>query len=480
MNYDTLGEDNVELNLKDMLAYVLLHWRHILLIAILVGIIAGGYKIYFVKYASQNTQNAIDKLQDSGDDYESRLQAAKGLQQAIDATNRQLEQKTKYMDNSILMHINPDKEAIATADIMLTVPWNNSENAIGVLVAAYQNRLQQGDYLDTLAKEMNTENNYLTELISITQVNTEKSSQKTIIFQNSGQVDNFIDSFTISVTGSTQTQADKILDTVLQEMNKITPELAQSIANHNLTIIHRYENTILNQDLMSQQVKTASDIATLQQSIENYQKNLKDINLVDNDQKLGSITLLEIFKVFIKWGVVAGLVMIFLGCAFYAVIYTLSGCLLTQEQTLVHYPVILLGAYRKAEEKVYRNNTIIDSWLRRIGNYECNNASWEDVLDMIIANLSIYAKDCHTIMLSSAADMTLSEKIQIELTKRIPNKIFILANQLEVNSKSRAKLVEVDGIVIVEKYGKTRFHQIDQELLIVKNAKKVVLGIIME
>lgn len=479
MNYTAMDDDDIEINFRDLLIYVFLHWRSILLAAVLAGLIVGGYKAYALHTAGQEI-DTIDTLKDSGDDYQSRLKAAEGLQQVIDATNRQLEQKTSYLDHSILMQINPNQEAAASADVMLAVPGNAADNAISVLETAYQSRLLQGEYLGALAKEMDTEVSYLTELLSIRQGKTLNPQQNTIILQDGKQNSKLVDSFTISAVGVTQAQADQILDAVLQEMSRIAPDLSVSISAHDIAVINRYENTLFNQDLMTQQVNAASDMATLQQSITTYQKNLKDINLKDQDPIAGAVSARGMIKTFLKWGVVSGIVLMLIGFAFYGILYILSPFLLTREQALAHCPAILLGAFSNAEERLYKNNLGFDRWLRKLGDYRDKHAAWEDVLEMVTANLSVYAKDMQTILLSSAVDTGLSAKLQAELMKRIPDKQFILGDQLEINAASRSKLAAADGVILIEKYGETRLRVLDDTLAIIKSAQKNVLGMILE
>ena len=62
----------------------------------------------------------------------------------------------------------------------------------------------------------------------------------------------------------------------------------------------------------------------------------------------------------------------------------------------------------------------------------------------------------------------------------MPEKRFIQADLLITNASARGKLVVADGIVLVEKYGETRFHELDETLSVIGSAQKIILGMILE
>ena len=209
-----INEDETEINIKDLLTYCFLHWRKALALMLMAGILLGGlmgglegmktaklaaaYQEYLddpqaLMAKQQNTifaqKNGIvlpeDEMLTSEEqrilEEVATVDSINNLNDIITQSRRDLMTLTEYYNNSVLMTVTPQAVPTAEADIMITVPDGAPANAVNVLIAAYEDYLKNGNYLDVFSMEFDLDKTYLKELISITDMtfgNIDESSNQ--------------------------------------------------------------------------------------------------------------------------------------------------------------------------------------------------------------------------------------------------------------------------------------------------------------
>ena len=141
-----------EIDLKDLIFTVLRKWRLILVIALLLGVAAGGYKSG-KELLKQKDDVFVAKLREEyNNDLDKYNQTKVGYERDIENYNASITYQEKYKKKSILLTIDPYNKGRASADIFVKMSDLQKENGITVnsvdfadgVVKAYASGIEQG------------------------------------------------------------------------------------------------------------------------------------------------------------------------------------------------------------------------------------------------------------------------------------------------------------------------------------------------
>ncbi|MCR4897406.1 MAG: hypothetical protein K5891_11590, partial [Lachnospiraceae bacterium] len=205
-------DDEAELELAGLLAYLIRHWG-VLLILMIIGLLVGG------------TASAVRYLIQENSASESNARV-------IARAQSNLMSETDYLKNGIMPNIDPYAEAYACANVMVTVQDESfSLSMSGDNTISYTNTIarqimqEYGRYIgnisyEALAEEMKTNANYIRQTVNFSQNDT------------GGY-------FTVSVRHYNENDAGKILDYVLEGVLNQQKIFGTNIPDHALSINDR-------------------------------------------------------------------------------------------------------------------------------------------------------------------------------------------------------------------------------------------------
>jgi hypothetical protein len=139
-----------------------------------------------------------------------------------------------------------------------------------------------------------------------------------------------------------------------------------------------------------------------------------------------------------------------------------------------------LGAFANARESIYKKKGSFDKWLRKrmdIGEKPNDRAK---VCDMIATNLNVYASDKKYIIITGSAVIDEKKKLIEDLRVRNQDITFEPCDSITNNAEDRNKLGNADGIIFFEKYGISRYRDMDREVIIAQGAGIAVVGYVVE
>ena len=117
MDYENTYEQ--EIDLKELLFTLLYRWRPIVLAAVLLGLLLGGYKVVN-GLRSQQDETAVEEAREQ---YDMELAAynrnVASSEWDIEKLKRALQNQQDYNDASVLMQIDPYNKPRAAADILI-------------------------------------------------------------------------------------------------------------------------------------------------------------------------------------------------------------------------------------------------------------------------------------------------------------------------------------------------------------------------
>ena len=190
-------------------------------------------------------------------------------------------------------------------------------------------------------------------------------------------------------------------------------------------------------------------------------------------------------QVFVKYGTIGAVAMLFLHLLFFALKYVLSTAVITSAQQHDILGIPVLARKRDAMSALYKNKCGISCTLRRIGGLSPEESNIENIADMAAVNLKLLVKkvnqvdnekECSGILIAGQATMADKREIADALAKRMKDITFTVAESLDKNSRDREELLKCEGVLFVEVYGQTMKKIALEEQALALSVGKTVLG----
>ena len=518
-----INEDETEINIKDLLAYCFLHWRKALALMLTAGILLGGamgalegmktarlaaaYQAYLDDPAAlmakqQQTQfaqkNGIVLPEDEVlTDEEQRileevatLDSIHNLNDIITQSRRDLMTLTEYYNNSVLMTVTPQSVPTAEADIMITVPDGAPSNAVNVLIAAYEDYLKNGNYLDLFAMEFDLDKTYLKELISITDMTfgnvDESSSQGTnrnittdvdVNFSvTTGSEGSRVGLIIIKAIGRDEDMALAILDRILEEVEFYRDATTENVCDHETTVVNLFINKLNDERIQNLQTETSEQLVTLQENLEIYIRSLKNLQKQNGDLVVNSMNELpsvplESAKTGIKFGAIAMLAAFLFYALVLVVKYIVTAIVLTKAQFINRFALFDLGSTRDGEAVLYKHNGKWDKWMRMKGRLGDDG---NDAVKDVISNLTVYGKEIKSVLVIGTGDAVKGIKDKLK-----DRKVYT-AESITKDAEARKLLLDVDSVILEVRYGISKFEDIKEQIELIELAGKPIAGYIAD
>lgn len=186
-----------EIDLKDLLFFILRKWHFIACIAIIGALLAGGYQLFHYR----DTEYIAELKRDYDRAFKEYQQAEEGYLKSMEDLTADIHYEESYQENSLLYKIDPYNKLTSSADIFITMDYSRSQDGINMVsidpadsvLKAYTSAIIRGIFLLPFSEENNLDINYLKELIQVSP-------------DYNGNM------LTITVTHTERESAEKILD----------------------------------------------------------------------------------------------------------------------------------------------------------------------------------------------------------------------------------------------------------------------------
>lgn len=455
-------ENNIyedELDLKDLMFWILKKWRLIMLIAILFVVLLGGY-IFVKELRSQGNEKYITELKEQYQAEEAKYeQSKKGYERDIENFNINIAYQEKYKEDSILLKVDPYNKGVASADIfvkMVEVPYIDGITITSVdpadsVVKAYASAIQQGGFSEEISSKIGIDLIYLKELINVT-------------------MDYDSNMLNVSIAYKNKEGAGEILDLVLENLKTMYPDIQEHLGKHRLAVMNQSSGVISDQTLADYQNQKIADLAATNKNLEETEKAL---NALEQPLKPVALSRLSIVKSGVKYGALGGVAGTFLVVFGLCVVYIMNGRLNTNDVLKKRFGLKHLGSFSEQRE----NSFVIDMWLDKLEGKD--TVSDDSVYDIITANILGMLNMGESVYLTGL----IKETHLCELVEKIGGKLSELklgfGTDLIHNALTIQKLQEYDKVILVEVRGLSKIRDIEKEIEIVQNMKRQVLGYIV-
>lgn len=485
-------DDESEISLLDLLYHILRRWRSILLFAMLLCVLLGGFKL--VK--GIRTLGSAD-LKEEQKNYESQLEgytiSKKHLENQVKELTEAIQDKGDYYDHSVLLKLDPKKSYMGTVTFVVTdageVPSadENRDRSLAIdrkmnsVLGSYVALIQNGTILRDVQNGLSSklDQKYLAELIY-----TQVDYQSKLLH--------------ITVVGDDKQQVQSISDAIIQGLQNASVQMNASVAAHRLELLSSYvgndADTSIPIGMIPEAGANTSD-ASYQTSIEELQKNymnsITDMQdqLFECNKQMSELKKAEppvgasrasVLKEDIKYGIIGFVAGAFVLAFVYALQYLLCGKLMDSDELNDRYGILLLGDYYAP---LHAHPNRMDRWIDLMSGITEDKRSVESVYALSAANIMAQVgaeKNPKLLLLGNAKSEDFNAAAAALSEKLCSSGIdVIMAGNVNERASAIEKLQQAEQVVLIEQRGISRQQDIQKELLTLRKLEKKIVGAIV-
>lgn len=458
MNEEKLYEER-EINLKDLLFGVLYRWRSIIMVALILGIFLGGYKAVSGIMVRQDSKQLAEREETYQKDIKLYNQTLTGYERDIASLESRLEDYQIYMDESVLMHVDPSGRPKVYAEHLVKLDesgWQQYPQTVEMdptdsLVRSYIANLTQWIDWNEITKKTGVDERYLKELIG------------TSLDYNSN-------TFVIEVTYEDLDTAEWILNKILMQVMDGHDELAELVGSHTISLVNRGSGYFYDSSLADLQKQNSDKITT-------YENNLKDkqkaLDALEMPEKPAVMSISGMAKDSIKFGIIGILAGGFLSVCWFAVAYALNGRIHTEDELKDSFGLCILGTFALPEKKGFLCG--IDRWLERLEG-TAERPSEEAVLERCVVNIQNYTEEGSQILFTGTVSEEQLQRLGGKLSEKLAGRNLVISPNMNKSTETLRQLADCQAVILVEQREVSRLNDVREELECVQGLKKPVVG----
>lgn len=450
-----------EIDLKDLLFFILHKWRPIIVVSVILAVLLGGYKLG----KGMQEQQDVDHIAEVREKYDQAVkeyeQSQTSYQRDIESLTAKIEYGEKYQENSILLQIDPYNKWVAAADIFVKMENAPAQEGLSILpldpadgvVKAYASAVGNGSFLTSLAEEKKTDLSYLKELISVAP-------------DYDGNM------LTVSVSAPDEQGAKEILALIVKTLKSMYGEVQRELGPHSIVIMNENVGTVTDPELANVQNEKANNLTNLHKALDESQKALEDLK---EPERPDTLSKRGIVKSGIKYGILGGVLGVFASAFFACIVFVMNNTVYSDEELKNRFGLRILGVFPQPEKK--RRFSGVDAWLDRLEGKEKPDA--EQVYERIAASVHNLIQSEHKILLTGTIEEERLKELKEVLKAKLPELELTAEGDMNKNPSVLRSLPEFDGIILVEARGASKYSGIEKEIESIRDAQKRMIGCIV-
>jgi len=479
-----------EIDLFDLIADILAHWRSVL-IAMIVGAVLLGVFGYVKSYKEfQNTQNEQVTVSNTNDTTrEEKIKRMKeslgdNLLAGVDSVivwENKYDLKEIYYKNSLYMQLDPLHVVQKELVYQIQSEDNSGGSKFGIV---YGNVINNIGLYDWIEQQTGMDAAYVGELISADVKSGMTIADGTqVLLSDSNCVK-------IVIMQKDEESCENLADAVKEYLAMQQENLSQEIGNHELILLSETMGTVMNTGVLNSQTAYRDEISSLKATIaatkagfteeqKQYYNLLtqNDSEIVDTTQDAAaeSVTVQKP-SISIKYVVLGAVIFAFVYAMILCLMYIFNGKLRASDELQNLYQIPQMGLIVKESKK----KLLPDQWVDNLRNHGKRKFTPAQSMELAVAAVKIAAvknglehvclMGCN---LTEGAD-NVCESIKQALEKE-QIAVTILDNVL-YNAEAMEKLENEKGVVLVEKAGSTLYNEVAKEIELLTRQDIAVLG----
>ena len=452
--------EDVEIDLLDLVKYLLRRAVCILIAGIVCAGIACAYQYHRLK----NTIPDTSDLAKAQTEYELEMEQYEGESELIgtsDASTTSLIRKQEeYLRTAPFMKLDPYH--VWKAEAIIQVVSDSETFPAWQLEEMYKSELLSEDYLQELAKERGTDASYLKEMIlavstdeagnvagtSTSQMNTNAFNVSDVILREddaNGLTTSRV--FVVRAYGDEEEEAKELMDVVLDELQGTFNEKKKDNP-HEMSVLSNTCTQTVDMGIQARQKDHVTYTQTLlyqmNYNAETAGKLSRPAATVSSMQ--GSISRRSL----LKYGLIGFVIGVLLSCVWYAIRYI-------RNDKLVDYK---------------------DVGRKGISVKDLGTIS-EQGTAMAAANIRNFAGEKKKLFLTGMSAQTEFDSACAGLKEYLAGYEIVCAGDVIHDPKARDLLPDCDAAVLVEQKGVTRYSNMKDEIIFLFNAGKEIIGMVI-
>ena len=480
-----------EIDLLDMIADILSHWRGLLVALIIGAVLMGGFS-YVKSYRNiQSTptveeepeldelavEEQLTQLEDSLSDSEKAA-----VLTTVD-DEREYLYKDKYFQESVYMQLDPLD--IVQTELVYRIQAED-EGLAQHLGTLYKNIVGGVGLYDWVEQQTGIDAAYAAELISV-------STNPEIFVRNGANISTGSDNLKVTVIQKDEETCGQLAAAVSSYMEQQQKNLVKELGNHELILLSETSGKIISTDMMARQIDYGNQVSNLRSGIASakagftadqqkyydlltWEEETREAEMDQKDTTTEEEPVLASPSVSKKYVLLGAVLFAFVYAGILFLIYIFNSKIRVSDelQSLYHIPQI--GVVVKDSKKKF----ILDKWVDDLRHYGKRKFDAKQSMELAFAAVKIVAvkNKLNTICLMGcnleAGAGSVCENLKTALEKEGIN-VTVLDNVL-YNAESMEKVEAMTGVVLVEKAGSTLYNEIANELALLKRQDITVLG----
>lgn len=426
-NYNYYEEEE-EISLVDLIAYVFRHLKKMLIVSIVVALVLGGILGY------KKTRGNVT-IED--DDLNSYLVSKEVFDEKIKESNENL---NDYLINSDFFSLTPYNSVQAKA--LYYVDGKNTAS----LINAYIAKLTSSDCLKEIADKYGIDERYVSDYVYVYSHNNKYlsvSDKASVDVVQTNREDNLID---INVYYGDEEIANNILKDLEKQLLSYNDEMSSSIGDNKLTFVSENVYKGFNNDVVSIQKGKVNFINELVTSITDTQKQLNSLYTSESTNNIS-------FKMtFVKYAVIGFVGVFFVLCVYYALAFIFSDKVYSANEFKDKTKIKVVGNLTFS-----KNNDKYINWINKLEKRPTIND-----YELIASNIKAYG-NTNKVLLSGNLEDSIKEDIVSNLKKLLKNVEIISCGSLLTDSSAVNELDSVDSVILLAKCNKSSYKTIKEE-----------------
>lgn len=474
-------KDNREINLIDLLIEILLHWRGLIISALLCGIILGGYGYYELRRQRITESQATQTEPQSQPDREellsilySRLTAKEksGINLMLDNYD-QVQRWEKLFESSAIMKGDP----FNMPEGSVTLRVEADPEIISDIYNAYSSTLISLEMYETVREKLGWEDNI----------------NEQIVIWNEGSVENssFLKEFRFYALS--EDDCIKLQDAFIEYAFQKSSEYESTIGNNTITIYNRNVTVIFDSLINDKQKNAHTNKTNLENVITTTYDTLSFSGKAYYDIYTGKIESVDLsaesaesaetdggtavgIKRMFTYGLLGGT---FGSILIVSVLYIFTNRLRDTDSFNVTYGINQIGRVFRSSKKKWQC-TPIDKAIYSLKRKGRNKVRFEDAIENVALSTAVAAKRTETkkmgIYCVDKEDILAPRIAELLRCKGIDSVIIYCPIKLE---ESNPKLDDIDSVIIIAKPGISGYYDVWDIVEMVESQNIRIIGGIM-
>ena len=477
IDYAKLNQERI-ITIADLIREIIRKLWIVVAAAVIFAAIFGGYKYAKdSKAASASSESTVDMKVKLNDDAQTEVDNVLKIQDNLD-------EQQAYVDNSVLMQIDPYNESVVT----LQYHYNpDNKDYSSDLLNSYMSYVNNGGLSSDLAAAgIDLDVQYISELLNCeSNFETTGTSSDNNITLNSKS-----ESFEISIIHENKADCEKMAETVISCMDAYQQQLQSRVGSHSLTLVDQSYSKEVDKEILTYKTDRVNSIISMQERIKDltekmtadqnavidkYNKDAKsDTKVASKDdssavpEAKNSDTHVSISKKYVVVGAAAGII---LSCLAIIILYVVRGTVNKAEDIRSLYNLRVVGELEGKKKK----GTALSG--------KGSGLTPEQQKELLSANLKVACKKegIEKLLISGSSIAEVENGVKEYLTAELKKAGIevCITDSFLTSGKALEKLAEYDHVLLIEQIGSTRYEDLSAELRICLEQQAEVLGTIV-